>query len=120
MSSGHGQNVSWIATRDVTGTGSGSEVVLIRAKPGEEFSSDKVPIENGSNLQVLAATDDQLIASTSDGQMRVISSDGRVQAQWDCGTPFISQPAVADIDGDGVNELVVCTAARKGRSAPHF
>ena len=110
---GHGQNVSWIATRDVTGTGSSSEVVLIRAKPGEKFSYDKVPIENGSNLQVLAATDDQLIASTSDGQMRVIGSDGRVQAQWDCGTPFISRPAVADIDNDGANELVVCTARGK-------
>jgi hypothetical protein len=44
--------------------------------------------------------------------MCVIGSNGEVQAQWDCGIPFISQPAVADLDGDGLNELVLCKAGR--------
>jgi outer membrane protein assembly factor BamB len=61
----------------------------------------------------LATTPDRLISATSDGHLRVINHKGEVQAQWACGTPFVSQPAAADIDGDGVNELLVCRAGGK-------
>jgi outer membrane protein assembly factor BamB len=86
---------------------------MLDAKPGKSTPVTKLSIDSARNLQILAATTDQLVASSNDGQMRVISAKGEVQAQWDCGTPFISQPAVADIDGDGVNEMVVCRAGGK-------
>jgi hypothetical protein len=36
------------------------------------------------DLQVLAATPDKLVVSTTDGFLRVINSQGEVQAQWPC------------------------------------
>jgi outer membrane protein assembly factor BamB len=45
--------------------------------------------------------------------MRVIRTTREVEARWNCGSPFISQPAVADIDGDGANELLACKAGGK-------
>jgi outer membrane protein assembly factor BamB len=113
VSLGHGKNKSWVATREVAGDGARGELVLIDSRPETNFTVTKVPIDNPANLQVLATTADRLIASTPDGRIEVIDSKGEIQAQWDCGTPFISEPAVADIDGDGTNELVVCTADRK-------
>ena len=64
-------------------------------------------------MQLLAATHDRLIATTSDGKLGALSLTGKFDAQWACGTAFVSQPAVADIDGDGINEVVVCRAGGK-------
>src|SRR2546429_468911 len=36
------------------------------------------------------------------------AAGGRRFATWAAGLPFVSRPAVADIDGDGINEVVVC------------
>jgi hypothetical protein len=62
----------------------------------------------------LAAAPDHLVAATRDGDLRVINREGKIQSQWlASGTPFVSQPAVADIDGDGSNELLACTSSGK-------
>jgi outer membrane protein assembly factor BamB len=102
---------SWVATREAPGDGH-NEIVLIEARLGQTFSFKKLPIDGANNLQVLASTSNQLIASTSD-HMQIVSTTGAVDAKWDCGSPFISQPAVADIDGDGFNELVACKTGGK-------
>ena len=64
-------------------------------------------------MQLLAATSDRMIAATSDGKLGVLGTSGKFDAQWPCGQQFISQPAVADIDGDGINELEVCKGGDK-------
>jgi outer membrane protein assembly factor BamB len=108
-----GSNASWIITRHVKGDGARDELLLLDARPGAPFTFSKLPIDDAHNLQILAATGDQLIAATNDGSIRVINQQGQVQAQWPCGNPFVSQPAVADLDGDGVNEVVACKAGGK-------
>jgi len=45
--------------------------------------------------------------------MRVLAADGRVRASWQAGRPAVSGAAVADVDGDGVNEIIVCRADRR-------
>ena len=90
---------------------------LLRAKAGEPFTVTELPLDGAHSdlgtMQVLAATTDRLIVSTRDGRVRVMSANGHSEASWACGDPFVSRPAVADIDGDGANELVVCRAGGK-------
>jgi outer membrane protein assembly factor BamB len=110
---GQGKNISWVATRGATGDGSKDLVLLFDARPGQAFSFTEFAIDSAHNLNILAATPDQLIASTNDGFIRVIDRQGAIRAQWPGGSPFISQPAIADLDGDGANELVACKAGGK-------
>jgi outer membrane protein assembly factor BamB len=109
---GVGKRRSWIATR-AEAEGRAAKLVLLRAEPGAAFSVTEYPLKGVRDMQILAATPDRLIASTNDGHIRVVSPKGKVDAQWVCGAPFVSQPAVADIDGDGANEVVVCKAGGK-------
>jgi hypothetical protein len=107
---GRDKTRSWVVTRDAAGVGASNELLLIHAKPRETYSTSRLSIDGAPHLQILAAMPDRLIASINNGRIQVISTSGEVLAQWECGTPFISQPAVADIDGDGNNELVACRA----------
>ena len=54
-----------------------------------------------------------MVATRADATMQVLDLDGRPLAAWPCGIPFSSGVAVADIDGDGANELVFSNAKRR-------
>ncbi len=103
---------SWVATC-AGADGQKAKLILIDARPGAAFSISEAPLNDVRNVQILASAANRLIVSTGDGQLQVVNSKGKVDAQWACGGPFVSQPAVADIDNDGHNEIVACRAGGK-------
>jgi hypothetical protein len=107
---GAGNKRRWIATRVSTDQGRPDTLLLLDAKPNTDFTVAEHPLNSATNLQLHAATADRLIVSTAAGKLGVMDLDGTIHAEWECGMPFISQPAVADCDGDGRNEVIVCRA----------
>ncbi len=103
----------WVAVQDTSGDGRADKLLFLSAGPNAAFDVIELPLDNASGLSVLAASEQSLIATTNDGQMLVMDPQGHIAASWPCSGPFISGASVADIDGDGANEMLVGTSRGK-------
>jgi len=106
---------AWVAVQDTTHDGRVDHLLLLTPGSHKAFHVTRQPIDNDLDIHVLASWGDLLAITTNDGQMRTVTAadPGRVVNSWPCSGPFVSGVSVADIDGDGINELVVSTAKGK-------
>jgi outer membrane protein assembly factor BamB len=112
VSLGAGPRRSWIATRTA---GEGRPAELLRLRAGREGRLEVSPLaaEDAAELQPLAASRDRLVVATRSGTVRALDPEGKRLAEWPAGSAFVTQPAVADLDGDGRNEIVACRPGGK-------
>jgi outer membrane protein assembly factor BamB len=101
-----------VLSQDLSGTGRADAFLLVSGGPGEEWAVRRITLDSQDGVRILAAGRDKIIASWSDGTMQVLDPEGRALSSWRCGSPFAGGVAVADIDGDGANELVFSDAKR--------
>jgi hypothetical protein len=103
----------WVLT-DSTGG-----LLYLRGRSGAPFSVHKVQPageshadgDRPSTLAPLAASKGRLVVTQRDApRLSLLSAEGMTLATWRGGTPFYAGVVVADIDGDGRNEMVVCQA----------
>ncbi len=97
---------SWVAT-STNASYRATNLALVTCEPGGEFTVTYRTLATGRS-KILAAAEDRLVTATPDGHVHIISRDSKTHTSWAGGLPFVSRPAVADIDGDGINEVVVC------------
>lgn len=107
------EGTAHVATVDSSGDGRADAVLLLRAKPGELFAARELAVENGSGLKLIASTGRRLIATTAAGQMQVLDARLKRDASWEASGAYFAGAMVADIDGDGRNEMLVCRSNGK-------
>ncbi|HJN17232.1 MAG TPA: hypothetical protein QGH10_17135, partial [Armatimonadota bacterium] len=104
---------AWVGWKDTDGNGRADALVLLRATADGGLEVEERALPDDRYVSVLAGSGDRLIAVSADGQMHVLDPGLESTASWPCGTTFISEPVVADIDDDGVNEVLVYRAEQK-------
>jgi hypothetical protein len=102
-----------VLAEDAGGGGRAGALLLVSGKSREPLTAASVPVAADLGLRVLAAGKAGLVARGEDGRMRLLAADGKVQAEWPASRGEVRQPVVADVDGDGLNEVVVCRANRQ-------
>jgi len=116
-----------VVTEDSTGDGRPDRLLRLGGAPGETLTGPSLDVDPDLEVRVLAAGQGVLVVTATDATVRVLGLDGQVRASWSCGRPLTSGVAVADLDGGGGNEVVVCRAGRQvvglrppapGQSAP--
>lgn len=101
---------AWVGWQDADGNGRADALVLLRVGDGDELEISERPLPDNDYVSVLAGSGGRLIAVSADGQMHVLDAELTQETSWPCGSVFVSEPVVADIDGDGRNEVLVYRA----------
>lgn len=98
---------------DAEGDGRADRMVRLVPGSGEGFDASGFPLEGARDLRALAVAGRHIVATTDDAKMRLLTSAGEEVASWDCVRPGIAGAAVADLNGDGRNEMILCRADRR-------
>ncbi|MBI3923117.1 MAG: VCBS repeat-containing protein [Armatimonadetes bacterium] len=102
-----------VVTEGSSGDGRADQLVFISGKPGKKLTRSSVPLENKSDVKILTSAKGTLIASAGDATMSVLGLNGKVKSSWACGRPMSGNAAIADLDGDGSNEVILCRADKR-------
>jgi hypothetical protein len=108
-----GDGTAWAATQDTTGDGRADKLLLLEMRPGAPVGVTEIALDAGAGVRVVASSGRSLVTTTNDGMMRVVDTALRESAQWSVAMPVFTGAFVADINADGVNEMLVCRANGK-------
>ena len=108
-----GSSRQLVLSRDESGAGRADSLLLVSGAPGQDWAVRRIALDSRNDTKVLAAGKERMITTRADATMQALDLEGRDLATWRCGSPFVSGVAVADIDGDGANELVFSDAKRR-------
>lgn len=104
---------SLVVTQSTSGDGRADKALLLRARSGRKLTSAGFSLDKVADVRIASCGSRCLVAIGQDAILRLLSLDGKVVASWASGRPGAGGPAVADIDGDGANEILLCRANRR-------
>jgi hypothetical protein len=102
-----------LLSRDLSGNGRTEEILKLEGRSGETLKTRRLISDGTLNTRVLAAGRDCIVVVGEDAAIRVLGFDGGPQCSWAAGQAYKAGVTVADLDGDGRNEMVL---TRPGRS----
>jgi outer membrane protein assembly factor BamB len=102
-----------VAALDGGDRGRADRLVLVSGTPGGPLAAEGFDLDPALETRVLAASKGGLVLSGADARLRAVSFDGRPLAAWSSGGVAATGVVAADLDGDGVHELVVCRPGRR-------
>ena len=107
----HGKTV-FLLSRDLAGNGRTGEILKLEGQPGAGFTTRGLISDVALNTRVLATGEDCVVVVGEDAVIRILGFDGAPRRTFAAGQAYKSGVVVADLDGDGRNEMVLTSPGR--------